>query len=156
MTATTHLNTCLPRLLPRGDFAHSFLTPILPSHFFRYCVHYEIVKANEACKISGNYGNDPYASLNRVRRQYIKSSYDMDHPWLSSYLMRPGQQVCATCYPKYMRPELGNRCPGTGFPGMTSRWRALNTYNCQGTFRMVSVPQRACTCRRQPNSFILT
>ncbi|KAM7535069.1 hypothetical protein Aperf_G00000092824 [Anoplocephala perfoliata] len=117
-----------------------------------YCVHYEIIKSNDACKATSL--PPRYQRSGFWNRQ--GNSFDSDHPWSSTELLRPGQQICATCYPKYMRPELGYQCPGTGYPGITSRWRALNTFDCQGTFRMISVPQRACTCRRQPTSFILT
>ncbi|VDD75088.1 unnamed protein product [Mesocestoides corti] len=121
-----------------------------------YCVYYEIVKANDACKGIGLHRRGAWRFPSRSLQHYFDRNLDVDHPWLSSTLMRPGQQICAVCYPKYMRADLGNRCPGTGYPGIISRWRALNTYDCQGTFRMVSMPQRACTCRRQPTSFILT
>ncbi|VDN98589.1 unnamed protein product [Rodentolepis nana] len=121
-----------------------------------YCVHYEIIKSNEACKAISTPPEHRQSRLWGKLGSFFDRNYDTDHPWLSTVLLRPGQQICATCYPKYMRPELGNHCPGTGYPGMTSRWRALNTFDCQGIFRMISVPQRACTCRRQPNSFILT
>lgn len=119
-------------------------------------MHYEIIKSNEACKaISAPPKHQQSGFWSRLG-SFFDRNYDTNHPLLSTVLLRPGQQICATCYPKYMRPELGNHCPGTGYPGMTSRWRALNTFDCQGSFRMISVPQRACTCRRQPNSFILT
>ena len=120
-------------------------------------MYYEIAKSNDACKAL----NIPQKA--RLWRKswsrsgdYADRSYELEQQWLSTSYLRPGQQICATCYPKYMRSELGNRCPGTGYPGQTSRWRALNTFDCQGTFRMISVPQRACACRRQPTSFILT
>ncbi|KAH9284274.1 Somatomedin-B and thrombospondin type-1 domain-containing protein [Echinococcus granulosus] len=103
-----------------------------------YSAYYEIIKSNDACKAGGA---PPRRQEGRSQNPWGSSFeriYDLDHPWLSTALLRPGQQICATCYPKYMRPELGNRCPGTGYPGLTSRWRALNTFDCQGTFRMIS------------------
>ncbi|CAH8831772.1 unnamed protein product [Trichobilharzia szidati] len=69
-------------------------------------------------------------------------------------LLTPGQQICVTCYPTYMREDLGYRCTGSGLPNVETRWRALRTSDCQGRFRMVSMPQRSCTCGRDVASFV--
>ncbi|CAL8082428.1 unnamed protein product [Calicophoron daubneyi] len=89
----------------------------------------------------------------------IMSSWGMSELWTHAWqthagLLIPGQQICVTCYPAYMREDLGYRCSGTGLLNMETRWRALRTADCQGTFRMVSLPQRKCTCERGSSSFI--
>ncbi|CAH8446817.1 unnamed protein product [Heterobilharzia americana] len=75
--------------------------------------------------------------------------------WIThAALLIPGQQICVTCYPTYMREDLGYRCTGSGLPNIETRWRALRTSDCQGRFRMVSMPQRSCTCGRGSASFV--
>lgn len=155
------------------DLNDTILCLIHISVTFRYCVMYEITKVSAACK-----RNSPSWLLDEVNpweryerfthsakrpssnfvieKDYSDISSHLVHPWMTPHLMRPGQQICATCYPRYMRPELGNQCPGTGLLGHASRWRALHKHDCQGTFTMVSAPQRACTCGVGPNAFILT
>lgn len=77
------------------------------------------------------------------------------HAWLTHVsLLRTGQQICVTCYPVYMREDLGYRCTGSGLLNIETRWRALRTSDCQGRFKMISMPQRSCTCGRSAASFV--
>uniref|UniRef100_A0A0X3P2U1 Somatomedin-B and thrombospondin type-1 domain-containing protein n=1 Tax=Schistocephalus solidus TaxID=70667 RepID=A0A0X3P2U1_SCHSO len=146
-----------------------------------YCVMYKIVQANPSCqkRNSGwSFSLDDDAWTDRRRRRSVWSSgwqsnrrtltkfaggepkqaaRALVHPWLrAADLLHPGQEICATCYPQYMRKDRDNRCPGTGYLGMVSKWRALRTQDCRGTFRMISMPRSACTCSAGPASFVLT
>ncbi|TGZ73638.1 hypothetical protein CRM22_001376 [Opisthorchis felineus] len=96
---------------------------------------------------SSRFGNDEAAELG--------TSEDWRQAWTThSALLQQGQHICVTCYPSYMREELGFRCSGTGLLNIETRWRALRTADCHGKFRMLSIPQRACTCGRGTGSFI--
>ncbi|BHF73326.1 hypothetical protein SprV_0401640700 [Sparganum proliferum] len=146
-----------------------------------YCVMYRIVHANPSCQARNptwSFAQEDDAWRDRRRRRSLWSrdwrsnrrmpttfeagrqnqpTAGLVHPWLQAAdLLRPGQEICATCYPQYMRKGLDNRCPGTGYPGLVSKWRALRTQDCRGTFRMISMPRSACTCSAGPASFVLT
>ncbi|KAH8853032.1 Somatomedin-B and thrombospondin type-1 domain-containing protein [Schistosoma japonicum] len=99
------------------------------------------------------------------RRYNLLGNHGMNKNWDNDYsnpeswsthsgLLTPGQQICVTCYPTYMREDLGYRCTGSGLPNIETRWRALRTFDCQGRFRVVSMPQRSCTCGRGSASFV--
>ncbi|KAA0188630.1 Somatomedin-B and thrombospondin type-1 domain-containing protein [Fasciolopsis buskii] len=82
-----------------------------------------------------------------------KSDRGITNKWSSVWmthasLLTPGQQICVTCYPAYMR------CPAVGYLGMETRWRALLTADCQGTFTMVTPPKQGCTCGQGVASFV--
>ncbi|VDP69244.1 unnamed protein product [Echinostoma caproni] len=141
-----------------------------------YCTIYEITHANPACQAHNllwqyangymPYSSDPY-SYYRIRRhrswgsrpapilqsKRLMSDWGMtntwSHVWMThAALLSPGQQICVTCYPAYIR------CPAVGYLGMETRWRALRTADCQGTFRLVSKPQQSCTCGQGVPSFV--
>ncbi|VEL21737.1 unnamed protein product [Protopolystoma xenopodis] len=77
------------------------------------------------------------------------------HAWLNhAALLRPRQQICVTCYPTYMRPDLGHQCRGTGITNIPTRWRALRTADCHGQFKMIGAPKRACTCGEGSAAFL--
>ncbi|THD27283.1 Somatomedin-B and thrombospondin type-1 domain-containing protein [Fasciola hepatica] len=84
------------------------------------------------------------------RRGFDRSnSNKWSHVWMThASLLTPGQQICVTCYPAYMR------CPAVGYLGMETRWRALLTADCQGTFVMVTAPRPGCTCGQGVASFV--
>ncbi|KAF8569533.1 hypothetical protein P879_00877 [Paragonimus westermani] len=86
---------------------------------------------------------------------YWGSSDSWAHAWMThAALLTEGQHICVTCYAGYMREDFGFRCTGTGLLNVETRWRALRTADCQGRFRMVNIPQRACTCGKGAASFI--
>ncbi|CAH8451788.1 unnamed protein product [Dicrocoelium dendriticum] len=84
---------------------------------------------------------------------------DSQNPWKYTWinhgaLIAKGRQICVTCYPGYMREDLGFRCSGSGLLNVETRWRAVQTADCHGRFRMLTMPQRACTCDAEATSFI--
>lgn len=77
------------------------------------------------------------------------------YTWIRhSALIATGKQICVTCYPGNMREDLGFRCSGTGLLNTETRWRAMRTADCHGRFRMLTMPQRACTCDAESTSFV--